>query len=409
MIAASLALVRQLSASAFVRQSGLMFAATILSSVLFLVGMTILARLFPIDTLGVYYTLTAESVILAFVMLMGYNAALPVVAELDLSPLIVGMGLLALAVGTLSLPLSFWQAHWWFVLFAAFAQWPSRIIEALLVRRQKIRLVAGLRILSVFVVYGSLFLFRWLGHPDLATLFASQIVGTSLLAAIYLACLYPQENTSLSLQAAFSTLRHNFDFCRYNGPAQILSNVIFQVPLLAAAHYFSPVIAAQYNLASKFTIAPLTVFGEAVSRVYTGYLAKRHAEKTDLFANYKKLLAGLCGLGALVALGSAVFVPLVITLFFGPEWRPAITYVLVMLPLTFALIAFNPLASLFPFLGEQRFFFGLQLISFILVLASCLTGIVHDDFTLALICLSVALAGCYGLIALYIGRLQKKR
>lgn len=154
----------------------------------------------------------------------------------------------------------------------------------------------------------------------------------------------------------FFILKEYLKFPRFIGPGMIFHTLAYQVPILVAGNFFSPSIAAYYNMAYKLVYTPAS---GSVNQVFMGKLSISNRNNSNIFSDFMKL-AGV--VATIFVVLTVALLPWVVDMIFGQKWMGSVDISIALLPLIFSLIAIAPLTNIFQFTNNQKH------ISFLLLL-----------------------------------------
>lgn len=381
--------------SRFVRHTSVLFSSAIAANLVTVVGFLLLAQYFSPGTLGELYVFTASGGILTTIALMGYHHAVPLMSSVELgAALVAGLPLASLIVIALS-PLSFLLTYWYLVAPFVVASLVGQVGEMVLVREQRARAIALLRVGVPVLAYGlSLASFAFFGDASVPLL-TVQTVGVALGAVAYWYLALAPHAALGRFREGIGVLRDYARFPQYIGPGMIFNTVAYSLPVLVAGRFFSPETAALYNMGFRLVFAPMQMLGAAVTQVYTGRLSRRQQARADLFEGYAQLKLVLFATAALACLGVYILAPIAVDVLLADAWSPAATYARAMTPLMFAMVAIAPLGTLFQFTSQQQYLFRVHALSAFLSLGAFTSAIALHDFLVGVVVFSVLMTVRY--------------
>lgn len=105
-------------------------------------------------------------------------------------------------------------------------------------------------------------------------------------------------------------------------PAGVVNAFGLQAPVLLFAHHYSSEVVGWFGLTQRILAAPVTLIGLSVAQVYLSEIARTRREGADRSAYYFwQASRALFFVGALAAVGLVVAGPALFELAFGSEWR----------------------------------------------------------------------------------------
>jgi len=153
-------------------------------------------------------------------------------------------------------------------------------------------------------------------------------------------------------------------------PAQVFNRMAYDVPAILLEQFFGAAVAANYGIALRATKVPVVTFGQGISRVYHGDLAKLvrdgEAGAYRLYARARRLLwYGAAGT-LLVCVG--VLPPLVLWVM-GEDYALSAQMMVALAPLIAINFVVSPLSVSFYVFRDQEFLFFHQLAYLVISLA----------------------------------------
>ena len=152
------------------------------------------------------------------------------------------------------------------------------------------------------------------------------------------------------------------DFPRFQAPKALLNSATKTLPPLLLAAFFGPVIAGLYWFTHRLLMMPITLFGNAVNRVFLKNAAEHDRTGHSTFALWWRVTSVLALLGAAVCAVLLTFGPALFDLIFGDRWREAGHYAGWMSVWFAFLLAAIPAQSIFIVNSRQKLLLMLELI-----------------------------------------------
>lgn len=313
--------------------------STSFGSLLALILSPVITRLFDPSGFGSFTLLTAIALVLAPLMSMRLEFAVPLPRKESESYALAHAGLAcALALGA-SLSVVFFfvgpllgevvgqetAGEWlWTTPIMASAMAVFSALNALAIRGARYRAIAWRNVLMVTTTLGLQIGAGVLGFDvgGLVLGFAlGQVVGAaSLLLRSGLTS--PDAVNGRQISLILAVLRRHRTVPTLLAPAGFLSALGLQAPVLLIAHFYSSDVVGWFGLTQRVLAAPIALIGLSVAQVYLSEIARSRREGTGRerhqFWTATKAL-GFCGLflaAGLIALGPPVF-----ALLFGEDWR----------------------------------------------------------------------------------------
>lgn len=199
-----------------------------------------------------------------------------------------------------------------------------------------------------------------------AGLILGQLFGHIMGAATLMTRIVAQDLHSILRQISWRRIRATAirfkDFPRYQAPKALLNSATKTLPPLLLAAFFGPIIAGLYWFTHRLLMMPITLFGNAVNRVFLKNAAERDRSGQDTFALWWRVTGILALLGAAVCGVLLSFGPALFDLIFGARWREAGHYAGWMSIWFVFLLAAVPAQSIFIISGRQKLLLMLELV-----------------------------------------------
>lgn len=379
----------RLWSSRFVRHTGVLFSSALVANLITLAGFLLLAQYFSTGTLGELYMFTALCSIVTMLALMGYHHAVPLMTAAELgAALAAGMPLAVIIVLAL-VPLSMFATYWYLVTPFVVASLVSQVGEMVLVRDQRPREIALLRVGVPVIAYSLSFVSFALYGDESRALLTAQTLAGGIGALTYWRVTISGYVTGGNFREGVRVLKAYARFPRYIGPGMIFHTIAYSLPVLVAGRFFSPATAAVYNMGFKLIFAPMQMLGAAVTQVYTGRLSERQQSQRDLFEGYSQLRSALFVTGAVSCVSIYALAPVLVKLLLREEWAPAATYARALTPLMFAMVAIAPLGSLFQFTNNQRYVYRVHALSALVSVGAFGAALLLDEFLYGVVMFSL--------------------
>ncbi len=132
-------------------------------------------------------------------------------------------------------------------------------------------------------------------------------------------------------------------FPTMNMPTSLVNAVSLELPTLALAVLFGPVVAGLYALGQRAFGVPMELLGQAAGRVFYAEAAQTVQERPAALERlFWQTTAGLALAGGLPMLLAAIAAPWLFGLVFGPAWREAGVYLQILAPMYIMKIIASP-------------------------------------------------------------------
>ncbi|MCX6163710.1 MAG: oligosaccharide flippase family protein [Ignavibacteriae bacterium] len=323
----------------------------------------VLSRLYSPDDYGLFALFTSVLSILVVIAPLRYEMAIMLPKENKDSAKIVNLSFLFLSITTtlvlflvlffnksISIALGNYLISPWliFIPLALLLTCSSQAINYLVISYSKV-------VQSVFTSLTSLG-FGFMKFA-VAGLIYSSIIGqffslSVLLKKIKLKFFINKENLEYSELKAKAKEYKQFPL--YTLPTAILDVFSLQLPIILISHFFGTTEVGYYSFSYRILSLPIILIGTSISQVFYQKVSVRYNEGGDTRSLIKKTWLHLAYMGIL---------PLVITLFFGPEifsfvfgekWVMAGKLSSVLSPMLFAMFVGSPTSSAYLVYKMQR-------------------------------------------------------
>ncbi len=160
--------------------------------------------------------------------------------------------------------------------------------------------------------------------------------------------------TRVTMRSMVVVARRYSRFPRYLVVADFLSTISRHAPVTLFAIFFGTAVAGVYGQAQRLCGAPLTLFAQAVGRVFVGRLSSALREKViEVRLIFREVSARLL-IMALAAIAGIAAVAAFLPIILGDEWSDIRPVLLLLLPSFFALFMASPVAPSLSVLNRQR-------------------------------------------------------
>ena len=367
--------------NSFTKKAISIFSGSLLANIISFFGFFIIAKLFDINVLGEYYIYLSIVTILVMVVNFGYLQTIQLLDDIELKKMCSSIFILASGILILLSPIIFWYYSFaMFIIVSTILTLYFSLSEQIFIRKLDTRRLNIIRIgrvvMNLMFIISSFLIFK---NDIFYMIFMNTI---SILVVDILIYIYylKEEKLFVFKIKDIKILSSYSDFPKFIGPGMILHTIAYQIPLLIAGAFFSPAIAAQYNMAYKLAYTPAILISGSISQVFKGRLSKIHRDKRDIFAGFNKFALILFVGATVFMMLNILFLPSFIEYFFGKDWMLSIDISMALLPLIFSLVAVAPLTNIFQFTKNQKEIFKLHLISLLIASVSFSIAVILNDF-----------------------------
>lgn len=299
----------------------------------------VITRLFDPSNFGSFTLLTAVAMVLAPIMSLRLELAVPLPRKESASYAVVHAGIAAsISLGVALSALFFFfgpvlgealnqeaAGTWlWTTPIMASAMSSFSVLNALAVRAARYVAIARRNILMASTTLGLQIVAGTLGFGV-----GGLIVGFTLGQVVGAASLLfgaglrgPDAIAGRQWRVVKDTLWHHRHVPGLLAFAGILSVLGLQAPVIVFAHYFSSEVVGWFGLTQRVLAAPITLIGLSVAHVYLSEIARTRREFTGPASRqFWKASKALFLLGALLATVLLTGGPVIFEWIFGAEWR----------------------------------------------------------------------------------------
>ena len=367
----------------FVKKTSVLFSGSLVTSAIGLLGFFIVAKLYTTDTLGSFYMFISIITILSTIANFGYTQAIPLLDDSETKDMYSSIFLLATIIIFLFAPVILYLNQYGiFILFITLLNTYISIVDQSFVRDQRVHDLNIIRVGKIVLTLSFVILSFYIFGDNLDMLIYVHFVS-SMIFVIYLKLKYFQDIKIINFNSNTKViLKKYIRFPKFIGPGMIFHQIAYQIPILIAGSYFSPSVAANYNMAFKLVYTPASLVSSAISQVYMGDLSKKNRNGENIFHSLKKISLGLFLFAIFFVIAISLVLPYIVNTFFDAQWSSSIDMSMALLPLIFALISIAPLTSLFQFTNNQKYIFTVHLFSMLIAFSSFAIAVYAKDFLL---------------------------
>lgn len=403
-------------------------SGNIASRLVIIASMPLLTRLFSPSDFGIFYVIVGFSSIAVPLVSLGYTNAIPVVNRDARAISIMTCCILSAVASTSAMvvlimcisrvynigPIDTIASNIWIlaglVISSAFievsASWQTR--ERRLGVTSKALVVKALTAEGVKASLG-------FSMPGPNSLLAGQLFGT-ILAGVYSFISIPTRRIMYYLfhpRYLLSVFYRYREFAFYRMPAQALSAVGVQAPILILGSSYGSASAGHVAIAINMISVPVSIFGQSLNRAIFSELS--HAVRANSgnvglprrIFNQGMVLSFL--IGAPIALLAFLFAGPVFSVLFGHRWSESGNYVSILSVYMFFQFMSYPLMSVLNFSGAQLAFFRIHLQRAVIATISLFIPIFFkQSIETSLLVYSVSMCLHYLLVLLFVVRTFSK-
>jgi len=404
----------QKNQTSFVGDLTRLVSGTGVASLISLLAVPVLTRLFPPEAFGVAAFFTAIVVILSRLSCLRYEMTIVLPQEAKEAANLLGLSILICVLFALFLvPVAYivtpLVASWvdmpalalflWFVPLAVFI---SGIYMALSFWSTRTKHFARLSISSVLEEFFSAITKisgGFLGYIGGGMLIIGGIVGKTMATVILGGQIWRDEGRFFLHHVSFSSMWAGFK--RYKkfplfGSWSILLGVgAWQLPVLLLGVFFSPVVVGLYALGFRILQMPMYLIGNAIGKVFMQRAAEAH-HNNELSFLVKKVFEKLVQIGLFPMLLLTIMADDLYIVAFGERWEEAGVYTQILSIWAFFWFLSGPFTSIFAILERQEAQLKWNICNFSIRLLSIVIGGYYGSALLAISLLGISGTLIYG-------------
>lgn len=355
-----------------------MLSGALAAQLIPIIGALLIVRLYPPAAFGAYSAWLALVSILAVILTLRYDNSLPVepdgfqrqiaVIAILVNSMLVMVFLLALMpillIEIRQLMPSQSNEALWIMLPAALLMATTTVWQGWCVADGDYKTLNKLRILLaaltvVFQILGSL-----ISTTELV-LSASHLAGLALSQLIYY-CIKPVSFRGVTKKLLLQFWRRRVSFLKFSLPADMISALTANLPILIVSKRFGPEAAGLLALTLRVLGGPLGILGKAVLDVFKRYAAQSQRERGEFIGIFKKTFLVLFTSSIIFSVAVMLFAERLFLILFGEDWLQSAKYAVYLIPLFSLRLVASPLSysvyiaekQHWDMLWQALFFFG---------------------------------------------------
>jgi O-antigen/teichoic acid export membrane protein len=174
-------------------------------------------------------------------------------------------------------------------------------------------------------------------------------------------------------------------FPRFRMIQAFINTLSGSLPVILFASYFSSSISGFFSLGFSLVFRPINLFASSVYQVLSQKVIEKHHHGEPVFGIVYKFITHLALFGCLPFIAILFFAQPLFGFVFGNEWREAGKYLQFLIPWLFLVLLASPLAFTPDVCFKQRKALIIDIIYFIMRIASLFTGIYLKNVYLAIV------------------------
>ena len=363
-------------------QSTSITASNVVVSLLGVLSMPLLSRLYTAEDFSLLAFFTSSAAVMSAILTLRIEAAIPLAANaLDAKRLLVSAFIVTL-VASMSAFLIFWFLPIFFaqngvltanirasLLILPFCLLFSGISTSILfyfIWEKQFSTIAKLKSIQALVGLAvqlgiGVFSYSVLG-------LAIGVIASFIVPALYFSYHGLIKNFKYWQYAlnfdSLKIIRNYQSFPIFSAPEKLVSDLSLNLPLIILAVFYDPSLAGLVFVASKCVSLPLNILGNSVASLFTSNCA-RLIKDGEVQNEVSKIINLMLFLGLLPLSCSLYFSENLFTFIFGEEWSEAGLYLCLLFPGVVYQTIFSPISYIFYAAGENKRFLFLSMLSLV--------------------------------------------
>jgi lipopolysaccharide exporter len=174
-------------------------------------------------------------------------------------------------------------------------------------------------------------------------------------------------------------------FPRFRMIQAFINTLSGNLPVILFASYFSSSISGFFSLGFSLAFRPINLFASSVYQVLSQKVIEKHHNGEPVFGVVYKFITHLALFGCLPFIAVLFLAQPLFGFLFGGEWREAGKYLQFLIPWLFLVLLASPLAFTPDVCFKQRKALTIDIIYFVMRIASLFTGIYLKNVYLAIV------------------------
>lgn len=239
------------------------------------------------------------------------------------------------------------------------------ILKSVANSTENYKIIGGIAIIQNMVIGFSSIGFAFSGMDGIG-LIISNIFGGIFSLLLLCRLMTIPENIDWKINAEKIQIAKKYkDFPYFNAPSSILNGLMSGLPIFFIANYFGESIVGQYALLLKVGVAPLSVIGEAVSRVNFKKISNQINSNINPIPLFIKTTIALVVISIVPGFILILVAPELFTFLFGDKWKFAGELLIILMPALMLQFIVSSLSMSFVAAGHLRLLAAWQLFSFL--------------------------------------------
>lgn len=323
--------------SDFTKNVAKVFSGSAIATVISVITLPIITKLFTPDDYGLYQLLLSFITIFISISSLKYEMAMVLPKEKHVSRRIFQLALIVLLTTTFLFSLLLYfagsllfellnaerlQPYLIYIAFGIFIGGLIEILKYALLAQKKFSQMATFRVAQTTTTQAMAIGIGYFS-PSFIGLFISHISGSVIHIILFLS----KNKLPFKLDPVIKLKKIASEYSKFpavNATSVFIGNLAIQLPVFMFSIYFSAEIIGLYLLAYKCVYLPMNFLSSAVSQVYFAKAADAYQRSAkELLETYKTLIIKLSLFGLLPLVVVVFFAPFLTKIIFDEEWLQA--------------------------------------------------------------------------------------
>lgn len=347
---------RILHPGSFIRNVTVLSGGTALGQGMAFLALPLLSRLYPPADFGVLAVYTSIVVIASAFSSLQYEQAvvLPKEDEDATNLLLLSMGIVGVISLIAMLVVAFFGpsiatlarspgiAPWlWLLPLSLLTIGLFRVFEYWFVRKKAFKRLAVIRLVQTLVTIGSQLAASAFLAAGVSGLIGGYVLGQMVAVMMQGWFIWQEDRLDIKTSASIDRIKSQAavykKFPLFSSWMFSINRLQTSMPVLFFSMFFGPAIAGSYAMTTRILLAPSSLIGAAISRVFFQTVAEEKARIGEVNHLVERVFGWLCVMGILYLLGM-LFISFFFELLLGQQWSSVDEYARIMAP-SFAVIS----------------------------------------------------------------------
>ncbi|WP_417559129.1 lipopolysaccharide biosynthesis protein [Mesoflavibacter zeaxanthinifaciens] len=338
--------------SQYLKNIATIMSGTIGMQMILFMSLPIITGIFSPENYGLYSESLSYALILSAVLVLGLDRAIPLSSKNDIDSNSFFLLLLSLFFSLLIFVLLFFlfenREKYIYILVLSLGFCLFNILNFRLISENDYKFDAMVRcyqvaLLSIMQIISGFF------FPNYVSLSLSDFFS-KVLVLIYSV----PKSFKFIFKNSLTFFLGKKEFYTYGLMSTILTSISMNIPIILIGYYYGSKYVGLFFLAQKLTTAPVTLLGTSISKAYYIKMNEIKYSNGDIMAFFLYNLKKTCILAMLLVPALYIF-SLFFPLFFNEEWGDASIFLLLLIPLVFGQMIYNPISMTITVLNKQKY------------------------------------------------------